>query len=156
MFEKMAELGLFRQLPFHSHTSQYGQLSRHETLDKAFIRTTLEKAYAHIEGGGFAEEWKSEQARGMPEYNRLLNAALNSEMSRLEAPLLAGASTGGEPAPVEIAIEAPVVTEHVLRAALAGTQRPEKIRLGARAVLTPGARDAARERGIEIVRQPAK
>lgn len=38
MFEKMAEMGLFKQMPLHSHTSQYGQMSRAKALDKSFLR----------------------------------------------------------------------------------------------------------------------
>ncbi len=84
MFEKMAEDGLFKQFPYHSHTSQYGQLSRLESLDRSFIRNTLEKAYEHIDNGSFAEEWKKEQKNGMPEFNRLLDEAFNSRISKLE------------------------------------------------------------------------
>lgn len=84
IFEKMAEDGLFRQFPYHSHTSQYGQLSRIETLDKTFIRKTLEEAYRFIEKGEFAREWEKEQERGLPELKRLLDQAYNSTISEME------------------------------------------------------------------------
>lgn len=88
MFEKMAQVGLYGQLPLHSHTSQYGQLSRAKALDKSFIRKTLEAAYAHIESGKFAQEWNAEQEAGLPEFKRLLDEAFNSRISQLEAKLL--------------------------------------------------------------------
>jgi ketol-acid reductoisomerase len=88
MFAKMAELGLFKQMPLHSHTSQYGQMSRAEALDKSFIRETLEKAYNYLEKGDFAREWKEEQEKGMPEFKRLWKNAMESEISKLEEKII--------------------------------------------------------------------
>lgn len=87
MFEKMAEVGMFKQMPFHSHTSQYGQLSRLESLDKSFIRKTLKDAYEHIEKGGFATEWKREQEKNLPEFRRLLDQAFRSDITMTEEKL---------------------------------------------------------------------
>ncbi|MDR8389806.1 ketol-acid reductoisomerase [Aliifodinibius sp. S!AR15-10] len=84
MFEKMAEDGLFKQFPYHSHTSQYGQLSRIEALDKSFIRETLADAYKYIENGKFAREWEEEQEKGLPNLKRLLDQAYNSMISEME------------------------------------------------------------------------
>ncbi len=84
MFEKMAEDGLFKQFPYHSHTSQYGQLSRIESLNKSFIRNTLEEAYTYIENGKFASEWKKEQEEGLPELKRLLDQAYDSAITKME------------------------------------------------------------------------
>jgi ketol-acid reductoisomerase len=88
MFAKMAEMGLFKQMPLHSHTSQYGQMSRAEALDKSFIRKTLENAYNYLEKGGFPREWKEEQEKGMPEFKRLWKNAKESEISRLEEKII--------------------------------------------------------------------
>ena len=88
MFEKFADMGLYRQMPLHSHTSQYGQLTRSEVLDKSFIRKTLVDAYEYIEKGEFAREWKEEQEKGLPEFKRLTEQALNSDISRLEDKLI--------------------------------------------------------------------
>lgn len=151
MLEKMAEIGLFRQMPFHSHTSQYGQLSRLETLDRTFIRHTLEQAYAHIESGRFAEEWTREQAAGMPEYRRLIRQALESEISRLEVPLLAGpASPGTESDTGAITLEGAVISEQQVRAAV--RQEVRTLRIAPDALLTPSARDAVREHQVTVVR----
>ena len=88
MFEKMAEMGLYKQMPLHSHTSQYGQMSRAEALDKSFIRKTLEDAYNYLENGSFAKEWKEEQEKGMPEFKRLRKNTMESEISKLEEKLI--------------------------------------------------------------------
>jgi ketol-acid reductoisomerase len=88
LFGKMAEVGFYKQMPYHSHTSQYGQMSRAESLDKTFIRQTLEKAYEYIEDGGFAREWKMEQKKGLPEFKRLMKEAWESEISRLEEKII--------------------------------------------------------------------
>ena len=88
MLEKMAEIGIYGQMPLHSHTSQYGQYSRAEALDKTFIRKTLEDAYAYLESGAFAREWKAEQENGLPEFKRLREKAFQSDLARLEEKLL--------------------------------------------------------------------
>jgi len=88
IFEKMAELGMYKQMPLHSHTSQYGTLSRSKALDKSFIRKNLEEAYTNIESGEFAKEWKAEQESGLHEFHRLRDEAYNSELSRLEEKLI--------------------------------------------------------------------
>jgi len=88
MLEKMAEMGIYGQMPLHSHTSQYGQLSRSEALDKSFIRKTLEEAYDYLEKGKFAREWKNEQENGMLEFKRLMKNALESDISLLEQKIL--------------------------------------------------------------------
>jgi len=99
LFEKMAEVGFYKQMPYHSHTSQYGQLSRVESLDKTFIRQTLEKAYKYIDEGDFAREWKIEQEKGMPEYKRLLEDAWENEISKLENKLIGKNKNNGEADP---------------------------------------------------------
>lgn len=88
MFQKMAEEGLYKQMPYHSHTSQYGQLSRAERLDKSFIRKTLEDAYDQIESGRFAREWKKEQEQGLPEFKRLLREAFENDLTKMEEKII--------------------------------------------------------------------
>ena len=90
IFEKMAEMGLYKQMPLHSHTSQYGTLSRSKSLDKRFIRKTLEEAYENIENGAFAKEWKTEQQNGLPEFKRLQDEASRSDLAKTEQKILRG------------------------------------------------------------------
>ncbi|MEJ5376620.1 MAG: ketol-acid reductoisomerase [bacterium] len=84
MLEKMADMGLFRQMPLHSHTSQYGQLSRFKEVDKNYIRNFIQKQFENILSGGFASEWRSEQEKGLPLFKRLLDEALASPISQAE------------------------------------------------------------------------
>lgn len=89
MLEKMADMGLFKQMPLHSHTSQYGQLSRFKEVDKNYIRGFIEKQFQNICSGRFASEWKSEQERGLGVFKNLLEEALASPISRAEERLKA-------------------------------------------------------------------
>ncbi len=84
MMEKMAEVGLFKQLPMHSHTSQYGQLSRFQMVDKDYIRSFLKEGYEYIQSGAFAKEWKEEQEKGLPVFQQLVQDAFESDISRGE------------------------------------------------------------------------
>lgn len=84
MMEKMAEVGLFRQLPMHSRTSQYGQLSRYKQVDTSYIRAFLEKQYENITNGSFASEWDKVMKDDLKEYRQLLDEALKSPISKAE------------------------------------------------------------------------
>jgi ketol-acid reductoisomerase len=85
MMEKMADVGLFKQLPMHSRTSQYGQLSRFGQVDTAPIRKFLEEQYDNIVNGGFAKEWAGVMNNGMKEYEELKEKAFHNEISLAEA-----------------------------------------------------------------------
>lgn len=84
MMEKMAEVGLFKQLPMHSRTSQYGQLSRFGKVDTAPIRAFLEAQYENIVNGGFAKEWEQVMDNDLKEYEKLKDEAFNSAISLAE------------------------------------------------------------------------
>lgn len=85
MMEKAAEMGMFKQLPFHSHTSQYGQLTSYEIYDPTQIREFLRDRYDRIRNGEFTKEWDKEQAvNNLSTLKSLTEKALNSEMSQAE------------------------------------------------------------------------
>lgn len=84
MFEKMADFGFWKQFLLHSHTSQYGQLSRYHQVDRTSIRSFMDKAATEIESGAFAEEWEKEQAEGMSEFNRLREEAFQHPINEIE------------------------------------------------------------------------
>ena len=71
MMEKMAEMGLFKQLPLHSRTSQYGQMSRFGMVDNSSMQAFIEEQYNHIVDGSFAREWETVKADGMKQFNAL-------------------------------------------------------------------------------------
>ena len=72
IFREMARVGFFRQMRLHSHTSQYGTLSRAGQLPFAQdLRGFMERAMAGIRDGRFAAEWRREQAAGYPRFKEL-------------------------------------------------------------------------------------
>ncbi len=72
IFREMARVGFFRQMRLHSHTSQYGTLSRaHELPFVPDLRSFMGRAMAGIRDGSFAEEWRREQAAGYPRFKEL-------------------------------------------------------------------------------------
>jgi ketol-acid reductoisomerase len=93
IFREMAAVGMFRQMNFHSQTSQYGTLSRGERMLPDAFRRALLQTLDEIRRGGFAREWEAEQRAGYPFFQRLKSDALNHEINRVEDRLKA--LTGG-------------------------------------------------------------
>ena len=85
MMEKAAEMGMFKQLPFHSHTSQYGQLKSFELFDPTQIKEFLRDRYDRIRNGAFAEEWEKEQKENdLATLKELSQKAMESELTKAE------------------------------------------------------------------------
>lgn len=85
MMEKAAEVGFFRQLPYHSNTSQYGQLTGFGDVDTSQIRSFLKNRYDRIRGGVFAEEWDKEQhEKHLSTLEKLKEDAFHSEFTQAE------------------------------------------------------------------------
>ena len=85
MMEKAAELGMYRQLPFHSHTSQFGQLRSFRAFDPAPIRAFLRERYDQIKDGTFTKAWDEEQqVNGLATLKAYTEEALNNDMSKAE------------------------------------------------------------------------
>jgi ketol-acid reductoisomerase len=83
----MAEEGLFGQLPFHSHTSQYGQLTfGPRYLDESWPEL-LREAVDGIRDGSFAREWDAERRSGLPRFRSLLGEAAADPLVAHEARL---------------------------------------------------------------------
>jgi ketol-acid reductoisomerase len=86
VFERFAELGVFGQLPLHSHTSQYGQLRALLATDGATLRERFTHVlYDDILSGAFAREWSDVQAKGQERLEQLRAEALNSPLAQAEA-----------------------------------------------------------------------
>ena len=79
----MAEIGLFEQLPVHSRTSQYGQLTRAQRY-YARVKPWVKEAAVQIWNGEFAKEWAADQAVGRVVLNRMLKLARNSNLAKAE------------------------------------------------------------------------
>ena len=86
VFDRIAEQGLFGQLPLHSHTSQYGQLCALAADDGASLRERFERVLEDdILSGRFAKEWSDVQAKGQERLEQLRAEALKSSIARAEA-----------------------------------------------------------------------
>jgi ketol-acid reductoisomerase len=85
IFREMGRVGFFKQMRFHSQTSQYGTLSRARQLPFASeIRSFMERTLAGIRNGAFAEEWRREQEAGYPSFKRLRLEAESHPLNEAE------------------------------------------------------------------------
>lgn len=88
IMERAAEMGLFEQLKLHSRTSQYGQTSRLEELDRRGIKEFLREAlFDRIRSGRFDEEWTGVQKSGEPVLEELLVRLSRHPMAEAERSL---------------------------------------------------------------------
>ncbi len=89
VFERFADLGVFGQLPLHSHTSQYGQLRALLADNGATLRERFTRVlHDDILSGAFAREWSDVQASGSDRLERLRATALASPLAQAEAAIL--------------------------------------------------------------------
>jgi ketol-acid reductoisomerase len=75
-FQKIAEVGMLEQMDYHSHTSQYGSITRSgrfADLD-ATLRERMGVVLEEIRSGRFAEEW-SRARDGFPELHARIRSA---------------------------------------------------------------------------------
>lgn len=85
MMEKAADVGFFRQLPYHSNTSQYGQLASFNAFKPEAIRAFLKERYDRIKSGEFAKEWDAEQQQNhLSTLKKLEDAALTGDFTQAE------------------------------------------------------------------------
>ncbi|MCZ0940433.1 MAG: ketol-acid reductoisomerase [Caldilineaceae bacterium] len=85
---EMADIGFFKQMTYHSQTSMYGNLSRSDwILPGAVFKEKLGQALQSIRSGEFAREWAEEERQGYPEFNRLLEKALQHPLNEVEESL---------------------------------------------------------------------
>ena len=84
VFQEMAEVGLFRQMSFHSRTSQYGTLSRGPRVLPDDFKMTLAQVLNEIREGAFAREWEAERQAGYPTFERLKAEALSHQINEVE------------------------------------------------------------------------
>ncbi|HIQ05590.1 MAG TPA: ketol-acid reductoisomerase [Anaerolineae bacterium] len=84
VFQEMAEVGLFRQMSFHSQTSQYGTLSRASRVLPDDFRMIMAQILDEIQQGTFAQEWEAERQAGYPRFRRLKAEALSHRINDVE------------------------------------------------------------------------
>lgn len=82
--DSMKNIGLFRQLRTHSHTSQYGQLTRGQEYIGEATKELMRKNAGKILDGTFAREWTNEQQTGQVVLNRTMQEAKSHPMEAAE------------------------------------------------------------------------
>ena len=75
------------QMPYHSPTSQYGQLSRAERFSAFDLRGTMTELVDYISSGEFADEWDLERDEGYPNLQSMKEKALSAQIRAFEADL---------------------------------------------------------------------
>lgn len=68
---RFVDTGLIAQMDFHSHTSQYGSMTRSARLMDVDLKPRLLEALDDIRSGRFAKEWTAEQEAGLPLFNQM-------------------------------------------------------------------------------------
>lgn len=79
--------GFFEQLKLHSHTSQYGQLSRADRMAPPELVDVIDATMAALADGQFADEWAGEQEKGLPTLKGLWEQARQHPLSLSEGRL---------------------------------------------------------------------
>jgi ketol-acid reductoisomerase len=88
MMDKAADVGLFKQLPYHSHTSQFGQMLGYDAFNKQIIRDFVKERYDRIKNGIFTKEWDKEQnVNHLAKLKAMEEKAFNGELSKAEEDL---------------------------------------------------------------------
>ncbi|MFC6907096.1 ketol-acid reductoisomerase [Halalkalicoccus tibetensis] len=96
IFEVMGTDGFIGQLPLHSQTSQYGQMSRAEAYNREEMKSYMRERLREIETGSFAREWTNEQQAGYPMLNRLYKEFGDTEMIQKEQETIEKLGLGDE------------------------------------------------------------
>lgn len=72
--QKIVEMGFFQQMELHSHTSQYGSMTRSIGFMIPQIAQKMRENLEEIRSGAFAREWEAEQKAGLPVFNQIKEA----------------------------------------------------------------------------------
>lgn len=106
-YQTMARVGLVKQTLFHSHTSQYGAMSRGVRFMDLDLKDRMEKIYYEIESGAFAKEWQSPISRLKFKVIRFF--AMRQSINKLEAQVRQ--SFGLEAAPSKVDLDEDICRE---------------------------------------------
>ncbi len=83
-FEKMREVGMMKQMDFHSRTSQYGTVTRGArfmSLDEP-ITDRMSEVLEEIRSGSFADEWSNQQPTATALFERIREARDKMPMAK--------------------------------------------------------------------------
>jgi ketol-acid reductoisomerase len=78
----MAEFGFFKQMKYHSTTSQYGTLTRGATLLNDQIKEKARRFFVDdIKGGAFVKEWTTNHKDASKRLEEMMKESLKHPMS---------------------------------------------------------------------------
>ncbi|MGH7790246.1 MAG: ketol-acid reductoisomerase [Candidatus Binatia bacterium] len=69
--QHFVDTGIIDQMDFHSHTSQYGSMTRGVRFADIDLKSRMRAALDDIRSGAFAAEWQQEQASGGERFEQL-------------------------------------------------------------------------------------
>jgi len=69
--QKVVEIGFLKQMELHSHTSQYGSMTRFVRFLNPQMSQTMHQILEEIRSGAFAREWEAERKAGLPVFNQI-------------------------------------------------------------------------------------
>ena len=81
-YKKMAQIGLVKQVEFHSKTSQYGAMSRGIRFVNLPLKKIMKGILENIESGDFAKEWEKKSTRIKFQFLKFF--ATKTKINRLE------------------------------------------------------------------------
>jgi ketol-acid reductoisomerase len=83
-FQKILEVGMLRQMDYHSHTSQYGTITRSAKFSDVDLKSRMQQILHEIQDGTFAKEWSAEQERGAEILERVREMRAHLPMNEWE------------------------------------------------------------------------
>ena len=81
-YKKMAEVGLIKQVDFHSQTSQYGAMSRGIKYRKLSLKPIMAEILKAIQNGDFTKEWERKITK--LKYKMIKYFATKQKINKLE------------------------------------------------------------------------
>lgn len=84
IFKEMAKVGIFKQMPLHSTTSQYGTLSYGKRVMPDETKKLIKEIIREIKTGVFAREWMMEQKTGYPVFKKLRQMVFTHPINEVE------------------------------------------------------------------------
>jgi ketol-acid reductoisomerase len=83
-FQKILEVGMLKQMDYHSHTSQYGTVTRSARFADFDLKSRMHEILGQIQDGTFAKEWSAEQERGAEILDRVREMRAHLPMNEWE------------------------------------------------------------------------
>ena len=86
-FEKMREVGMMKQMDFHSRTSQYGTVTRGARFMALGepIKEKMSEVLEEIRSGSFADEWSNQQPTATALFDKIREARDKMPMAKWDA-----------------------------------------------------------------------